>query len=534
MPNGDRPPLESFMQRPPLESFTRPEGVATAGKIPQKEMGAGERFMTGLQDPLVGGKQLLSHITKPPEEAAKVDTQVRAREQQIQEKGGGGIMRGLGGMVGAAPAMAAGPLGPMLGGAIGGAVSAAVQPTTGPQDYWSQKTDDVLYGTAFGVGAGTAASVLGGIIGGPSSKAVTGLMESGVKLTPGQMSGGLVRRAEEAFKSLPILGSFIRGAEGKGIEGFNRGVANQVLEPIGQRIDPTLTGRALIAKTEEALGAAYDKVLPQIKMRIDPDLSQDLQNIRFQATEMPKSQAEQFTNILNNRLGAYFKTAPIGTNQGVALKRTMGELRSLANQYRSSPGPEGRQLAYRLDDVSSALRKAMIRQNPQFADDLRKVDSSWAMFARMQDASTRRATSEGTFTPSDLLQTIKSQDKSVRHGRFARGDELLQVYAQYGQKVLPGKLPDSGTTERALYDAALLAAGTGYGTGHLPLAPAAGLLAGSVPYTGPGMAAINRFATARPVDKAIGSVVRKGAPYIGIGSVPYGSQDEPKYGGPQQ
>ncbi len=530
----DRPPLESFLQRPPLESFAKTEGVATAGKIPQKQMGATERFMTGMQDPLVGGKQLIAHIAKSPEDAQKIDTQVKAREQQIQEAGGGGIMRGIGGMVGAAPAMAAGPLGPVLGGAIGGATSAAVQPITGTGDYWTQKTDDVLYGTAFGVGAGTAASVLGGIIGGPSSEAAKALMKSGVNLTPGQMTGGVVRRAEEAFKSLPILGSFIRGAEGRGIEGFNRGVANQVLEPIGQKIDPNLTGRALIAKTEEALGNAYDKVLPHIKMRIDPDLAGDLGDIRNLAKELPNTQRDQFENILNNRVASYFRQSPLG-NQGAMLKQTMGELRSLANQYRSGP-PETRQLAYRLDDVNSALRKGMIRQNPELSDDLRKVDSAWAMFTRMQDASVRRATSEGTFTPSDLLQTIKSQDKSVRHGRFARGDELLQVYAQYGQKILPGKLPDSGTTERALYDAALLAASGGAAMGHLPLAPAAGLLAGSVPYTGPGMAVINKIGSAGPARQAAGSMVRKAAPYAGIGAVPYGSQqdDKPEYGGPQQ
>lgn len=511
----------------------KPEGIVTSGKIKSPEpMGAVQSFATGIEDIPVGAKQLYTHIAKSPEEAQKIDTQVKAREQQLQQAGVGGIARGVGGMVGALPAMAAGPLGPVLGGAIGGAMSAAVQPATGSGDYWTQKTDDVLLGTAFGVGGGTAASILGGILGGPSSDAAKALMKSGVQLTPGQMTGGLVRRAEEAFKSLPILGSFIRGAEGRGIEGFNRGVANQVLEPIGQKIDPKLTGRALVAKTEEALSNAYDKVLPQIKMKIDPDLTNDLQNIRGLASEMPNAQREQFENILTNRVASYFRQSPV-VNQGAMLKKTMGELRSLANQYRGAQGPESRQLAYRLDDVNSALRKAMIRQNPQFSDDLRKIDSGWAMFARMQDASTRRATSEGSFTPSDLLQTIKSQDKSVRHGRFARGDELLQVYAQYGQKILPGKLPDSGTTERALYDAALLAAGVGYETGHLPLAPVAGLAAGSLPYTAPGIAAINKAAAAGPARQAAGSVVRKVAPYAGIGGVPYGEQKEPQYGGPQ-
>lgn len=503
----------------------------TSGKIPQKEMGATERFLTGVQDPIVGGKQLYTHLAKSPEEAAKVDLSVRKREQEIQAAGGGGVIRGLGGMVGAAPAMAAGPLGPVIGGAIGGAASAAVQPATGQGDYWTQKTDDMMLGAAFGVGAGSAASILGGILGGPSGAAKT-LMQSGVQLTPGQMTGGVVRRAEEAFKSLPILGSFIRGAEGRGIEGFNRGVANQVLEPIGQKVDPKLSGRELVRATEEALGNAYNKVLPNIKLRVDQDFTNDLINIRGLAAELPNVQKEQFENILKNRVAGYFRQSPV-VNQGAALKQTMSDIRQLANQYRSGSTSE-RMLAYRLDDVNGALRKAMVRQNPQFADELRRVDSGWAMFTRMQDASIRRATSEGTFTPADLLQTIKSKDKSVRHGSFGRGDELLQVYAQYGQKILPGKLPDSGTTERALYDAALLAAGYGAETGHVSMAVPAALAAGSLPYTGPGMAVINKAMSAGPVRQAAGSVVRKASPYAGIGSVPYGEQEKPEYGGPQQ
>lgn len=504
----------------------------TSGKIPQKEMGAAESFMAGVQDPIVGGKQLITHITKSPEEAAKVDLSVRNREQQLQQAGVGPVMRGVGGMVGTLPAMAAGPLGPVLGGAIGGAASGAVQPATGQGDYWTQKTDDAMFGAAFGVGAGSAASVLGGILGGPSGAAKT-LMQSGVQLTPGQMAGGVVRRAEEAFKSLPILGSFIRGAEGRGIEGFNRGIANQVLEPIGQKVPANASGRDLVRATETALGNAYDKVLPNIKLRVDQDFTNDLINIRGMAAELPNAQKEQFENILKNRVAGYFRQSPV-VNQGAALKQTMSDIRQLANGYRGSGSTSERMLAYRLDDVNAALRKAMIRQNPQFSDDLRKVDAGWAMFTRMQDASTRRATSEGTFTPADLLQTIKSKDKSVRHGSFARGDELLQVYAQYGQKILPGKLPDSGTTERALYDAALLAAGYGAETGHVSMAVPAALAAGSLPYTGPGMAVINKAMAAGPGRQVAGSVVRKAAPYAGIGSVPYGTQNEPEYGGPQQ
>ena len=95
----------------PIEMTTRLQshfGKIT-GKVPQQEpMGAGEQFITGMQDPLVGGRQLYSHIAQSPEQAAKVDLAVKAREAEIAAKGGGGVMRGFGEAATTAPLMAAG------------------------------------------------------------------------------------------------------------------------------------------------------------------------------------------------------------------------------------------------------------------------------------------------------------------------------------------------------------------------------------------------------------------------------------------
>jgi hypothetical protein len=547
----DRPPLESFLsesgrapQRPPLSAFMT-SAPTTSGKIPQQEqMGAGERFITGLQDPLIGGKQLYTNLTGSPEEAQKVNTQVQAREADIQRRGGSGVVRGLGEATTGLPLMAAGPLGAIAGGAVGGAMSGALQPVTS-RDYWSQKTDDVLLGTAFGAGGGGAVKTLGTILSPTLAPEAKALIKSGVQLTPGQMMGGLGRRVEDAFKSLPILGSFIRGAEGRGIEGFNRGVLNQVLEPIGQKLDPgTVAGQAAIKETYQKLGDAYGQVLPKIQLRLDHDLAQDIHDIRFSATELPEAQRKQFDTILQNRLQPYFGgpglqtpgPAPLASASGQNLKNTIGTLRSLSETYRASGDPAQRLLAARLDDVQQAMRRGMIRQNPAEADTLNKIDSGYAMFARARNASIRRANSEGVFTPSDLLQTIKTQDKTRGKRAFAHGDALLQLYATYGQKVLPGKIPDTGTVERALYDGAIMAGGLGAETGHVsPLLPI-GLAGGALPYTRPGMTALNALAQPGPLRGALGAGVRKAAPYVGIGATPSLQQqnDKPTYGGPQE
>lgn len=512
------------------------QGTQAPGKIPQQDpMGAGGSFVTGLQDPLVGGNQLIAHLAKSPEEAQKVDTQVKAREAQLQQQGVQPVMRGLGEATTGLPLMAAGPAG-IAGAAIGGAAGGALQPETGKGDYWSQKTDDVLMGTAFGAGGGAAVKTLGAILGPSLRPEAKALVESGVQLTPGQMAGGLARRAEEAFKSLPILGSFIRGAEGRGIEGFNKAVLNQALEPIGQKLSPgTRAGQMAIKETKQKLGAAYDAVLPQIKLGLDHDLAQDFSNIRHQATELPRPQEEQFEKIIQNRVVPFFQPQPGAVKP--TLKTVTGALQEIADSYRGSGDPAQRLLAQRLDDTKKAMNAGMVRQNPQLADQLKKIDAGWAMFARAEGAATRRATSESVFTPNDLLQVIKSQDKSVRRGRFSQGDALLQLYATYGQKVLPGKMPDSGTPERLMYDAAFLSSAAGAGTGHVsPLVPIA-LGGAAAPYTSAGMGALNAVAR-NPLLPRTGAAVRGAAPYAGIAGAPVGlrqGKDEtPQYGGPQQ
>lgn len=529
MADDDRPPLDSFVvkpKRPPLTEF-----VKTAGKTTQKDaMGVGERVLTGMADPLVGGKQLLTHVTGTPQEQQQVDKSVQEREAGIQAREGGGLARGVGAAITGAPLLAAGPLGGAIGAAAGGAAAGALQPTTG-KDYWTDKTQDALFGAAFGLSGGLGGKVIGGAISPALRPEAQALSEKGVNLTPGQMAGGIARRAEEAFKSLPILGSFIRKAEERTTESFNKAVLNQALEPIGAKLDPMVgAGHDAIMDARNKLGAAYDNLLPNLQLRLDRKLVDDISNVKFLATELPESYQKQFDSILTNRLGGFFVTkSPVAGRQGPTLKDTESAIRSIADTFRSSPDPAARQMAMRLDDVRGAMRDALARQNPNSADLLNKIDQGYAMFARAQGAASRRATSEGVFTPNDLLQTIKAQDKTARKGAFAQGDALLQPFAEYGQTVLSPKVPNSGTVDRALWSAAIAAAVAD------PIkagVTGAGLGVASLPYTRPGIGALNALARSPgPVRQGVGSVVRRGAPYAAIAGEPSAQQE---YGGPQQ
>ena len=88
-------------------------------------------------------------------------------------------------------------------------------------------------------------------------------------------------------------------------------------------------------------------------------------------------------------------------------------------------------------------------------------------------------------------------DKSAGKGAFARGDALMQDFAEVGQRVLPSTVPDSGTTGRVLM--AGLAGGAGAGTlAHFLARPeiAAATAAALGAYTRPSTWLLNHYANA--------------------------------------
>jgi hypothetical protein len=223
---------------------------------------------------------------------------------------------------------------------------------------------------------------------------------------------------------------------------------------------------------------------------------------------MPASTVRDFERIVNDRLSPNRwlhqinlpPAAAPGSNtlgqqathlwslQGTEYKKIESELSHLAGQYGGSSDAAHQMLGQRLGDVVTAMRQNLERINPSHAEELRNINSGWAMYARIRGAAANRRTSEGVFTPSDLLASVKRGDRSVQKGSFARGDALMQDFAEAGQHVLPSKVGDSGTAGRSL--AALASAG---GLGYLSPKVLAGVGLASLPYNRPAMAMLNRY-----------------------------------------
>lgn len=339
------------------------------------------------------------------------------------------------------------------------------------------------------------------------------LREAGVLMTPGQMAGksfgGVIKWSEEMAQSAPILGSFIRNAKAQSIDTFNRAVLDQALAPITRKLPKDVqVGHDAFNYIDKQFDDAYARVKGVINFKMDKQFVDDLKDVWQGMQELPDKERGQFEAILRNRV---FHEGRMGQADarvsGEQFKQIESDLGRIASEYRGAADPNQRIFAARIDEVKLALREALERNNPEAAEQLKAINSGYAMLVRAQNAATRRATSGAIFTPSDLLQSIKSQDPTTRKGAFLKGDGLLQPFAEAAQQVLPNTRPDSGTAERGMFLAGAA------GLAHFSPESLAASAALSVPYTGPGMRALNALAGrggAQEIPPTVEEVLRGG------------------------
>lgn len=523
-------PAASARATAPGDDVWVPVGSA-APVAPASRMSVPERIGTGMADPVHGLAQMLYHVvpegvrqsvdsannwladkgvplTRIPD--GGVDALEQRREQEIEQTNGRGSSidwwRLAGNLVSpvnlaasgvGAAARGAGAAEKIGGAILGGAAGGASQPVADSSSpFWTEKAKQAGMGAAGGAALGVGGQALGHIFAPTFDKATRTLLDLGVTLTPGQMSGGYGHRVEDAISSVPFLGAMIRSGQKQSVESFNRAAINLALDPIGVKLPKDVSvGRDAVEHAERALSDAYNSLLPKIVFRADQQFVSDLGNLRTLVTELPPAQAQQFENIFVNRVQK--RLDPNGVMLGHTFKEVESELATVARQYRSSSDGAQRQMGVAVDELRSLLRQNLERANPAHADELGKINSGWARFVRIQEAAARRAQSDGVFTPGDLSAAVKKTDTSVRKGRYAKGGALMQDASDAGSAVLPRTLPDSGTPERLMWAGVL-----GEGFRDVSAAGALAALGLSSLYTAPGMTLSHWWARAAPAARA--------------------------------
>lgn len=506
-----------------------------------------ERVGKGLRDPIDGGAQLLTNLL--PEGVVKagnqfnnwlsdktglvgrlpeggVDQQVREAEAAYQQKRGdeggtfdplrvtGNVLSPANLAIAARTPAAVSMLGRVGVGAAGGAVSGALNPVTGEGDFADEKLKQVGAGALFGGGVPVVTGAAGRLI---SPKASTNpnvqlLKQEGVTPTVGQALGGRANTVEEKLMSVPILGDAISGARGRALDQFNAAAINRASGKVGVEVQGT--GQQAIKEAGDAISKAYDDALNQVKVvRFDPQFQQDLTQLQGMAQSLTGPMRNRFNAKLQEVVGG--RMSGTGSMLGETYKKVDSEIGGLAAKYGKSSVASEQELGDAFAQLQALLKQQMMRSNPNVATQLQKADAGWANLVRIEQAGKSAKNGEGVFTPGQLNMAVAMKDGSTRGRAVARGTALMQDLSNAGQQVLGNKVPNSGTTDRALMNLGAL------GSAAIHPAIPMGLLGGAALYTSPLQGLLSGAVTSRPQSaQAVADALRKASPAL----VPLGAQ----------
>ncbi len=327
------------------------------------------------------------------------------------------------------------------------------------------------------------------------SPQIQALMKEGVVPTAGQILGGGYKRAEEGLSSVPIIGDFIKSAQGRAMADVNRVAFNRALTPIGQKLPEGVVGREAVQFVSEKLDDAYGKLLPKMTVVQDTPFQTSIASLKsmVQSGAIDPKAVNFFNNWMDNNVLNKFQGQNAIT--GETLKAIQGDLRETINRLGASTDADQRLIGTALKEAQDQVRQLVTRSNPQYAKELKAIDTGYANFKRVERAASSLGAEEGIFSPAQLQNAVKAMDRSKDKGQFAQGGALMQDLSESAKTALGNKVPDSGTPYRSMM--AALAASGGAGAMGMP-GVAAALIASPLLYSQTGQNMLAAILTKRP------------------------------------
>ena len=403
----------------------------------------------------------------------------------------------------------------LQGATVGGATNILTPNTEGKTglEAIAQIPEKGAVGAVGGAGGTLLGKSLANVV---APKLVSGaqkLIGEGVNLTPGQMLGGALRSIEEKATSIPLLGDVINYSRQKGVEEFNKAAYRRVLAPISGEI-PEQTGRAGVEAVKSKIDDAYGKLLPKIKFQRDPTFETQLGKIPNTVEGITEENATKVLNDVNKIINS--RIDKNGQVKGESFKIIEEKLGDLAKTFKSSGDADQRLMGKAYEQSLIELRKNLLRSNPEYAEELSKINTAYANFVRLRGAGSAANTQE-SFTPSQLAAAVKNAEKSAGKGQTATGQALMQDLSDAGVTVMPSKTPDSGTAGRMAINS-LVGSGLGAGTvTGVPLTTetAAALGIASLPYMPGGRQLATMLIGKRPeAAQKLAEAIRKSSPFL--------------------
>lgn len=419
--------------------------VPVPGAIARGAAGAGK----AVYDTARGLGELVG--LEKPEDVARS----RVQDEALMRTGAGKVGNVLGYVGEAIPLSRVAPgLGTGVLGAVGtrmalGGLTGGAQGYTAPYASQGEHVANTLVGAGLGAALPGGGALASNVMRGLANPTARELIDAGVRLTPGQMLGGIPRRLEESAKSLPVVGSAIRKAEQRAMDDFNLAAVQKALAPIGAKLGKGVeAGYEAVEQGRKFISDRYDSVLGQMKGRVDSQLTNKIAStLSTHINSLPDNLARHLMQTVDQDV-----LQKLGKGQWVGGKEVKEVISSLGSEVRTaaqSADPAYRQLSKAFQSVQNDV-KAMLKRNnsKELGEQLSDVDAAHARMLRVENAASRVGTDEGKFTASQLKAAVRAEDSSYQKRGFGTGNALMQDLADAGKRVLPAKMPDSGTAER--------------------------------------------------------------------------------------
>lgn len=320
---------------------------------------------------------------------------------------------------------------PWLAGALGGTLGGS------PDRPVDEVAVDAVTGTALSGGAHTALRGAGAVVAPSIRPAVREARREGIRMTPGMILGGGVRRTESVLREFPFIGDMIRRHYDESLDDFNRAGANRTLGPLGESVPADApVGHPLAQHVQYRFNEAYDAITPQIRWTADGTFATNVRDILVDArANLEPRLAQRLGDALRREVMGR-RSHGTGTLDGQAYRDSLEGLRREADNYFDNGSPAERDYAEALRSIASEVRDQAARSSPpEVTSRLAAIDEGFSNRTRLDQAGA--GTPTGAYTPSELRSATLSQDISARDNASAAGRARMQDLATMGEDVLP-------------------------------------------------------------------------------------------------
>lgn len=378
-------------------------------------------------------------------------------------------------------------------------------------------------GQLFGKGVGRA---IGGV---DLAPAVQALRSRGIPMTVPQQLGGFIKGMEDKAMSVPLVGDMIRARRMEGMGAFNREAFNEAGGPINATV--STIGEQGVEELADQVGDAYTSATSGVSVPFDAQFPSDFAGAVARGQRLPPDLRHSLGEVLEARVAPITDT---GAMTGDQFQQAVRALKATRNRPPSRF--EGFEQDYRdsVTGVIDSLEGQMMRGGgDQTVSGLTAANAANRNLRTIEDASNRAAGGSETgtpfvFTPSQL------QRAGMATERRYPGQRPFADLADSGQEILPSRIPNSGTADRAAQmlipgalvggaglgalsadESAVHGAGAGAGTSAAVMLA---LLAGG---TKTGQKAVQKLLIDRPVvAQQLGRQIRNRAGIFGHAALP--------------